>query len=63
MIATPSSRQVARRLVPAGPSMSRQKGEYSICTASTWMILQARRSVVELISDRPMYLIFPWLGC
>lgn len=61
MTATPSSRQVARRLVPLAFSMSIAKGEYSIWTASTWAILQARRTVVELTSERPMYLILPSL--
>lgn len=58
---TPSSRQVARRSVPAVPSISREKTEYSVCTAATGAILHARRRVVEDIIDRPMCLILPSL--
>lgn len=60
--ATPSSRQVSTRLTD-GLSISSSKGEYSAWSASTWTILQARRSVAALTSDRPMYLIFPCLQC
>jgi hypothetical protein len=55
--ATPSSRQVARRLVPAGPSISRVNAEYSVWTAVTGAILHARRRVVEDIADSPMCFI------
>lgn len=52
MTATPRSRQVWRSPI-WGSSMSRQKGEYSIWTASMWWTLQARRSVSDEISLRP----------
>lgn len=45
----------------SGDSMSIAKGEYSICTASMWWILQARLRVSEEISLRPRYLILPSL--
>ena len=60
--AIPRSRQVARRLVPAGLSMSREKTEYSVWTAVTVAILTARRSVAEETDERPMYFILPSLG-
>lgn len=59
--ATPSSRQVASRSVPAVPSISREKTEYSVWTAATGAILHARRRVVEVIMDKPMCLILPSL--
>jgi len=60
--ATPSSRQVARRLLPVGPSMLRVKTPYSVCTAAMGAILTARRRVVEEMEERPMCLILPSLG-
>ena len=59
--ATPSSRQVVRRLVPEGPSMSLSNTEYPVCTAVTGAILTARRRVVEDIAERPMCFILPSL--
>lgn len=59
--ATPSSRQVAKRCVPTGPSISRVNGEYSIWTAVTGAILHARRSVFDETADNPMCLILPSL--
>ena len=59
-VATPSSRQVFNRSI-SGFSISIANGEYSICTASMWWTLQARRRVSEEISLRPRYLILPAL--
>lgn len=59
--ATPSSRHVARRSWPAGPSMSRVNTEYSVWTAATDVILHARRSVVEEIAHSPICFILPSL--
>ena len=61
--ATPSSRHVARRLVPTGPSISRENAEYSDWIAATGAILHARRSVVEETADSPICLILPSLEC
>ena len=59
--ATPRARQVARRLVPAEVSMSRENKEYSVWTAVTGAILTARRRVVEEGDERPMCFILPSL--
>lgn len=48
-------------LLPTGPSTSSTKGEYSVCTAATGAILQARWSVVDVTDESPMCLIFPSL--
>lgn len=59
--AMPSSRQVAKRFVPAVPSISREKTEYSVCTAAMGAILHARRTVVEVTMVKPMCFILPSL--
>ena len=59
--ATPSSRQVARRPVPVGPSISRVNSEYSGWTTLIGAILHARRSVVEETEDSPICFILPSL--
>lgn len=47
--------------MPAGPSTSRENGEYSIWTAVTGAILTARRTAAEVTVDSPMCLILPSL--
>jgi hypothetical protein len=46
-MATLRYRPVLGRFILSEPSMSSVKAEYSICTASTLAILQARRSFVQ----------------